>query len=521
MPTGLLFDQIHDQDVCATVDGLGDLYFAEICWADIAREHAKDAPRGMIRWASQLAGQISHTDRAYDATSMRPVDPQPLARTLGDISLTIQLFRFFLFAQLKIDTEHFAEFVRDLIVSVQLFAEFGRVREKILQRFRDTLSLVEDKAQQLEQQTGRSVEVHLCGHSLGAVIGLVGLLRANCRRDVSDSWLSRVRSFCTLGSPADLFTALWPKLWPSAGKTGGSPPPRRREPIRWINYVDRADPIGTTSAAVRGLVRSRAAGLFADGAPQDVEFHRSAWPGEAHVEYWKDQAIFDHWIGTSIIRQAKGKRRPSNRLAGFAPPILLGLICLALSIAAAWFLLGWWRLHFAATARTGWADWFGRPLLAVPLLGQIVIGSAIRSSRRKRWFLLGGLLLALGVPALQVLFQYVYQMPQPIAWRWTELVAGGLGGLAAIQLLLDCTRWPRALSFLVVAGAIAAASLLSPSQGALVDLRNDLLPLAITAGCWWLATLWWRFYTVWVAYVRGRDHVAYLCRRWGIAEEKE
>lgn len=119
-------------------------------------------------------------------------------------------------------------------------------------------------------------------------------------------WRDHVKHFITLGSPIDKFLTLWHHNYRHMGLSHHSFPhawsdnwldDTNRHRITHYNLCDEQDPVGhhldnTQECPNYGKV-------FNTTIPvtyRDVVFRRYSVPGVAHVQYWKDQALFDHLI---------------------------------------------------------------------------------------------------------------------------------------------------------------------------------------------------------------------------------
>ncbi|WHZ22742.1 MAG: hypothetical protein OJF47_001854 [Nitrospira sp.] len=127
-------------------------------------------------------------------------------------------------------------------------------------------------------------------------------------------WRAHVKHFISLGSPIDKFLTLWHQNYRHVGLNHCSNKDAKCEErcedwlddtiqprITHYNLCDEQDPVGhhldvAHGCAVYGKV-------FRTDVPvvyRDVVFRRYAVPGLAHVQYWKDQALFDGLINEVI-----------------------------------------------------------------------------------------------------------------------------------------------------------------------------------------------------------------------------
>lgn len=141
-------------------------------------------------------------------------------------------------------------------------------------------------------------------------------------------WRDRVKQFITLGSPIDKFLTLWHQNYRHVGLSDPSPiDPWPKEWFQdWLdksieprithfNFCDEQDPVGHHLDVTRecGMYKR----VFRTDIPvmyRDVVFRRYAVPGLAHVQYWKDQDLFDLVVNEVIDKlppsQATGNSQP-------------------------------------------------------------------------------------------------------------------------------------------------------------------------------------------------------------------
>jgi hypothetical protein len=125
-------------------------------------------------------------------------------------------------------------------------------------------------------------------------------------------WRNHVKHFITLGSPIDKYLTLWHHNYRHMGLSHQSFLPdwseewlddTNRHRITHYNLCDEQDPVGhhldiTQECPNYGKV-------FDANIPvtyRDVVFRRYSVPGLAHVQYWKDQTLFDGLLAEVIDR---------------------------------------------------------------------------------------------------------------------------------------------------------------------------------------------------------------------------
>ena len=271
---------------------------------------------------------------------------------------------------------------------VQLYAEYAGPRAAISARFDRVMEGIERVAE-------AGTEIHLCAHSQGSVVAFLGLLQGMRSKA---TWAERVRSFMTIGSPIDKFLVLWPELFQPFGHHP-RPATDPTAPIRWLNFADKLDPVGHELDLGRDFVREVFPGWFEEPLPansQDFVFRRYFVPGKAHIDYWKDQEIFDHWF------------RAGLRLPGSAQPV-----------ASRWIGRAGVALPFvgAAAAAAVTAHFVGlvltdpqapTPTVGLPEVAAVALGflgfvayiGASRVSGRLLWLIVGIALFVVGSAAV-------------------------------------------------------------------------------------------------------------------------
>lgn len=123
-------------------------------------------------------------------------------------------------------------------------------------------------------------------------------------------WRNHVKNFITLGSPIDKFHTLWHHNYRHMGLSHHSFSPAwsdnwlddsLRHRITHYNLCDEQDPVGHhLDTTLECPNYSKVFNTSIPVACRDVVFRRYSVPGMAHVQYWKDQALFDRVISEVI-----------------------------------------------------------------------------------------------------------------------------------------------------------------------------------------------------------------------------
>lgn len=244
---------------------------------------------------------------AYSKSRLEEADYSMLKQALDEMIQTLTILE-----RLSLLADRAGVFTFDLknlldcyLGDVQIVTEFREQRRKILGEFK----LVMAEAHRFAPQA----EIYIVAHSEGTVVSFLGLLEALSAVQ-RPAWVNQVRGLMTLGSPIDKHLILWPEeLWGKfeATKSGKVPDPNIKwpptplpEPIKWYNYYDYGDPIGyDLNEAREWLLATGWDKVFDFQKENDIGFWRYPLPGKAHVDYWKDEEVFSHFIENVALKQ--------------------------------------------------------------------------------------------------------------------------------------------------------------------------------------------------------------------------
>ncbi len=301
-----------------------NLRFVDVCWSDVTHDSFRHVGQDVHLWAKGLVGRLLRKHEA--AVSGNKPDAQvPLwiRRVLYVLADTLLLVRFAMRFRFKEMNELvFVKFLGD----AQLYGEYDRCRGQAVRRFHELMARIEAAHRDKERErVGESREPRyvIIAHSLGSIMSLDALLYASATSGVrrgSDrgwrlpgylrddekksgskeegwfapldtSWIQRVKSFVTLGSPIDKYLTLWWMNYRYLLECGRHLRSRESPKISHFNYCDEADPVGHNLDVVQQTPVYDA--VFK--SCEDVVFNRYSIPGAAHNKYWTDQRLF-RWI---------------------------------------------------------------------------------------------------------------------------------------------------------------------------------------------------------------------------------
>jgi hypothetical protein len=278
----------------------GPLGFAEVYWAGIPRDLAKDGYilEDVKQWGATVVERVRAIDEKVhgcrpgtDAKYGLAADViDELIQTIGVLGVLL-----YLLGKANLFTFDLNKILVDYVDDVQVVAEFGNYRGEILKTFHAAMKAVYDG--------DPNAEIYIVAHSEGTVVAFLGILEAISRlpgeeagKPAASPWVKQLRGLMTIGSPLNKHVLLWPELFDKL-----TPPTRQTtRPIHWVNYYDYGDPIGFELEATRRWMDEKEhhwRPFFEfDPNKDDVGFTRYLFPGKAHIDYWQDKDVFGHFI---------------------------------------------------------------------------------------------------------------------------------------------------------------------------------------------------------------------------------
>ncbi|ACB74384.1 hypothetical protein [Opitutus terrae] len=441
----------------------GTIGFVEVHWADLARKVSTDGY--MLQETKAWARTLVQRMRVY-ATHRNPananIDYRRIGEVLEEIIDTVRVIEALLFLSNKAGLGEFKlrEMLDAFVGDVQLVTEFAPIRAGILQRFTDAMAAIHAKYP--------DAQIHIVAHSEGTVVAFLGLLEADLDINVHP-WISQVRGFMTLGSPIDKHLILWPRLFERykgpSGLAGTT--------IRWVNYVDYADPVGFDLDTARDWLRQRGylgppryQQLFAFDEKEDFSFRRYPVPGKAHVDYWTDPAVFGDFIGRVVDAPPASAPAATVPNISAGPPSRWWVPFVTYGFG---YLLPLLVLHLGAYVLCKAVydyldpkDELGHPnfVLTVLALSWLIAGTTVwlrlvRLTRKWRFFFLGLALYVVFAAAFFAAVQFMDPTPDPAVavteLGWFEVCTrvfelplgfGALAGSLAVVLLVLLVNAP-------------------------------------------------------------------------------
>jgi hypothetical protein len=406
-----------------------DCGFAEIYWADVPRGPAADqhileeptrwartlverlrlrAPEGPPRHGRmwKMLEQFMAWDESADAVGKHRErrDDERLEQLLQELIQGVSIADRLVFLAEKAGLFKFdlKKLLNDYLNDVQVVAEFEDYRNELLDVFNDVL-------EKIHRYFGKS-EIYVVAHSEGTVVAFMGLLKGLANKHAS--WPVMVRGMMTIGSPLNKHVRFWPELFDQFKSDRAD---KIDYPIRWKNYYDYGDPVGYDLQPVRDWMDSEGWDPFFDFKPtrDDIGFTRYFFPGAAHNDYWRDTAVFGHFIDEVVNKppsvspggpppQAVSQPLPSARREAYGAPQTVGVarltswvlpyILAALLLFLACYLLykavRAWLDPIGATFETPWEILLNVGGLAALIAGMTMLARIPRLSNQPRWRLL-------------------------------------------------------------------------------------------------------------------------------------
>ncbi len=364
---------IVDSDSNPGTPWLNPFAFAEMHWATLPRKLEKEGHRleESTHWAGSVVGRVSQRHGLPGKLGAR--GPQLAADAVEGIgeSLTIISRLIALGSRAGLGKFDLNDILEKYLADVQQLTEYSGQRRKCVDAFIDRMAELDS---QTERKDGSRADIHIIAHSEGTVLAFLTLLNALHLPRVSAhdnqmpkpsrawedrvSWIKRVRSFTTIGSPIDKHLILWPEMWYKfcfgENAAGGKDPDEKEppvnkenwrqlnQPIRWRNYYDFADPVGFDLDTARAQLEAWHCNSCFEFLPEhDHGFRRYPIPGKAHVDYFSDTELFGYIIRDAVDGEklrSPEKTRPPDTILGRLSPWIPFVAVLLVHFAAVFIL---------------------------------------------------------------------------------------------------------------------------------------------------------------------------------------
>lgn len=565
--------------------------FAEVYWADIPSALVKmnDTLEETKAWARTIVSraeslyrknvtsnpELKSDDFKQGMTAIDTIiEGIAVIEKLSTLASRVGLFKF------EVGT-----LLHDYVDDVQTVTEFPQYRTKAIYQFYTVLNEIVASYQQ--EHAGAAPEIYLVAHSEGTVISLLALLHALASRPLRNpdldpaggknedagqqegSWVRCVKGFMTIGSPLDKHIVLWPALWEdfrfacTRAKDGSmeirsvakgddpDKPVTLSQPIKWRNYFDFGDPIGFRLDQTMSQLRTMQCEAFEfETKKHDFGFSRSWMPGKAHIDYWDDAAVFNHFIDDVVQPQAGiNAAPPANKAANSKVAIAIPyLIALALHVAA---ILA---LYQGLAPRSSASTALWQVPLSILLLGLLLYSVTVAArlptlvKPEPRWGVLSILTLLLGMGCGAAL----YWLPEGMTGgldtsRFVDASASSLtedGARIAVllggALLMVAPNWwflPRDASWgrrlLLISGALCCLLIGLDQYLSFKELTWKTVGACLAfVYLWWLGMILFDLAFVWHRYIRNAVCLSLLRawkngqdakpnRKWGLVDDPE
>ena len=317
----------------------------------------------------------------------------------------------------------------------------------------------------------------------------------------------------TIGSPIDKHLVLWPELFGEA-RPSHHPP---ENPIEWRNYYDVGDPIGFALDDARAWVQMHGwERVFNFPVDHDHGFTRYPFPGKAHVDYWRDEAVFGHFITTVLKEERvipKGEAHPDfsqppadhrwNKWLSYVLPY----VGVAAVLLVAVFIL--FKAVVQAIDPNGPLATDNRAILRdVFRNGFIVFGITVAARLPRLSKDIGLRILGLAVGAVACLVYWLTASNDPTIYRGMQIPPGVTTVVLAtfaigLSYVFGVVFPSWGVTPLLLGGAIAViGKLIFHLDDAKGPVWPALLATAAFLYLWWLAALIFDLTVIWHWYIR-------------------
>ncbi|HEX4612897.1 MAG TPA: alpha/beta hydrolase, partial [Urbifossiella sp.] len=559
---------------------LTEVGLAEVYWAPVPREVVKEryTLEEAKRWAKSLVERIrmraaanavdqpALAAKADGTTAVRDApkrkddltekDFEMMAQVIGEMVEGVAILDRLLFLVGKVTSFKFQlkELLDDFLGDVQVVTDFKSARDDVLDRFDEVMSKI--------HKANPTAKVYLVAHSEGTVVTFLALLRAfdgyvsgEVGAEEKYGWVMQVKGLMTFGSPIEVHQLLWPELWEDyAAKREKLAAFRQRdtdyEPIKWRNYFDRGDPIAYPLTKTAEWLEANEWTSVFDFKPKDHEygFSRYLFPGKAHIDYWEDEEVFDHFLNTVVQvkpasqvsksdteSQGAPQKPPENRhwipLASRFLPYAVPFFLIVTAVYVLFMALQGYDTLPQCEKPRSFKDLVQNVTgLSLLLFGVTVAARVPRLSRTWSGCLVGYLAFLIGAAAYPPLTtgdvhdwmgRYLGQGLEALfgpAWSksydWPACGLIALGMVLTVAGMIYSANYPAlgAKALIVPGGfvivALVASGVYKSYSGIVADSERNPLWVVLLAETaflylWWLAIVCFDLIYIWHHYVRG------------------
>ena len=543
LPLGRFYGASPEGLAVMEAPGNPQLAFAEAYWANVPRKLVKDGYtlEEAKRWARTIVARLNlrawQTPRGSGLTRRQYRMLEAVLDEMIDTVFVLDNLTF-LADRAGIFKFDLKKTLDDYLNDVQVVTEFQKYRHRIVGGLDSLIREIESDGRFTD------AEIYVVGHSEGSVVALLGLLEAMSRTTGVPDWVYRVRGMMTIGSPIEPHQILWEDLW------SFSPTVELAKPIVWWNYFDFGDPIAYRLDRTRSWLAAHGwQGTFDFPPAHDVGFSRYPLPGKAHVDYWHDRGVFDHFIDNVVkpdpapprppsAPRPKRRRhpapRPTSKLQGFIGrplPFVLSIVLLFLGVFALYKpiqdALQPDPVSVAGAVAAGAAIPSGPRLAGSDTLKNLIgftwilaaMTAAVRVPRLTRaatsprlWVVVALFCVAgfYWYPSLVhvVTRQLIDEQYASIGWRAGDSMALriSVAAIMAIASLWSFARPKRGVAPVLTLGTALVGLLVAGLLKATDDSASSLWPVVVGGAfflyLWWLAALLFDLSIVWHTYVR-------------------
>lgn len=324
------------QPFIGTQSSSGDnLRFVDVYWGDVTQKQFQKAGQKVAPWSASLIDRLRSNESS-------PKWAVGLLEAIRAAVLPVQAVLSV--RDPKANDLVFNRFLGD----VQMYGEDLCCRGRAVRRLHDRLAKV-DAEHRKSEKNGKQREARytIIAHSLGTIMALDALMSAHAKPSEREKcslggdsfdgyanpipdpeeryrpaapntlpdvgWIEHVDHLVTLGSPIDKFLVIWWFNYGYLASTDWMDPTlaekrRNGKRIKHSNYCDEQDPVGheldvayTREAVHTVFGRDCEEDEKADHAPDEERIYvRYVLPGQAHIEYWNDQELFERILARTV-----------------------------------------------------------------------------------------------------------------------------------------------------------------------------------------------------------------------------